>query len=77
MKISYDDGGNFILSSAAMNERPNMFEAVLPGIEKDLTPQEVTNNEDSKYTRHMFEGRMLPLLALDSKPDFLFCDTAW
>ena len=45
MAMSYDDDNNSILVNAAMNESADVFGAVLSGIEKYLSPQEVRTNE--------------------------------
>ena len=60
MEMSYDDNDS-VLAHAAANKSPDVFEAVVSGIENDVTPQEVWNNDDSDLLiRHMFEGRMHP-----------------
>ena len=41
MVMSHDDFKNSIIFIAARNESPNVFELVMSGIEKDITPQEV------------------------------------
>ena len=43
--MSKDDVNNSVLVSAAMNKNPDVFGAVLSGVEKDLTPQEVRDSE--------------------------------
>ena len=45
IEMSYDDDNNSVVVFAGTDKSPDMFEAVLSGIEKDLTPQEVRNNE--------------------------------
>ena len=45
MAMSYDDGNNSILVDAVMNKNADVFGAVLSGIEKDLSPQEVRTND--------------------------------
>ena len=60
MQMSCDDGKNSVLAYAAINKSPDVFEAVMSGIENDVTPQEVRNNGDSDLIRHMFECRMHP-----------------
>ena len=45
MAMSYDDDNNSILDNAAMNWNEDVFGAVLSGIEKDLSPQEVRTND--------------------------------
>ena len=44
MVMSYDDDNNSILDNAAMNWNADVFGAVVSGIEKDLSPQEVRTN---------------------------------
>ena len=59
MAMSYDYDKNSILVCAVMNWNADMFEAVLSGIQKDLSLQEVrTNNVNSEVIHHMFKGRM-------------------
>ena len=60
MQMSRDDYKNSVLSLAASNKSPDVFRAVMSGMESDVTPQEVRNNDDSDLIRHMFEGRMHP-----------------
>ena len=60
MQMSYDDNRDSVLILAARNKSPDVFGAVMSGIENDVTPQEVRNNNDSDLIRHMFEGRMHP-----------------
>ena len=60
MQMSFDDDRNSVFALAARNKSPDVFEAVMSGIESDVTPQEVRNNADSDLIRHMFEGRMHP-----------------
>ena len=60
MQMSYDDNKDYVLILAARNKSPDVFGAVMSGIENDVTPQEVRNNNDSDLIRHMFEGRMHP-----------------
>ena len=60
MQMSCDDGKDSVLVLAARNKNPDVFGAVMSGMENDLTPQEVRNNDDSDLIRHMFEGRMHP-----------------
>ena len=57
MQMSCDDYKETVLASAARNKSPDVFGAVMSGMENDVTPQEVRNNDDSDLTRHMFEGR--------------------
>ena len=58
MQMSCDDNKDSVLILAARNKGPDVFGAVMSGIENDVTPQEVRNNNDSDLIRHMFEGRM-------------------
>ena len=58
MQMSYDDYKYCVLASAVMNKSPDVFGAVMSGMENDVTPQEVRNNDDSDLIRHMIEGRM-------------------
>ena len=58
MQMSYDDDKDSVLVNAAINKSPDVFGAVLSGMENDVTLQEVRNNDDSDSIRHMFEGRM-------------------
>ena len=60
MQMSCDDNKDSVLASAARNRSPDVFGAVMSGMENDVTPQEVRNNDDSDLIRHMFEGRMHP-----------------
>ena len=61
MQMSYDDDNDSVLAHAAANKSPDVFRAVMSGIENDVKPQEVWNNDDSDLLiRHMFEGRMHP-----------------
>ena len=60
MEMSFDDDNNSVLGYAARNKNPDVFGAVMSGIEKDLTPQEVRDNNGSEFLRKLFEGRMLP-----------------
>ena len=61
MQMSYDDDNDSVLAHAAANKSLDVFGAVMYGIENDVTPQEVWNNDDSDLLiRHMFEGRMHP-----------------
>ena len=60
MQMSCDDYKNSVLALAARNKSPDVFGAVMSGMENDVTPQEVWNNDDSGLIRHMFEGRMHP-----------------
>ena len=60
MQMSCDDDKDFVLALAARNKSPDVFGAVMSGMEKDVTPQEVRNNDDSDLIRHMFEGRTHP-----------------
>ena len=61
IEMSYDDDNDSVLAHAAANKSPDVFGAVMSGIENDVTPQEVWNNDDSDLLiRHMFEGRMHP-----------------
>ena len=48
MAMSYNNG-NSILVDAAMNRIEDVFGAVLFGIEKVLSPQEVRTNDCSEY----------------------------
>ena len=43
MAMSQDDCNESIFHNAASNKSPNMLGAVMAGIEKDITPQEVWN----------------------------------
>ena len=43
MAMSHDDYNDSIIFNAARNKSPNVFGAVISGIEKDITPQEVWN----------------------------------
>ena len=58
MHMSCDDDKDSVLALAASNKSPDVFGAVMSGMENDVTPQEVRNNDDSDLMRHMFEGRM-------------------
>ena len=58
MQMSGDDDKNSVLALAARNKSPDVFGAVMSGIENDVTPQEVRNNDDSDLIRHMFQGQM-------------------
>ena len=58
MQMSYDDDNESVLAHAAANKSPDVFGAVMSGIENDVRPQEVRNNDDRDLIRHMFEGRM-------------------
>ena len=60
MQMSFDDDKNSVLALAALNKSPDVFGAVMSGMENDATPQEVRNNDDSDLIRHMFEGRTYP-----------------
>ena len=60
MQMSFDDDRNSVFALAARNKSPDVFGAVMSGIENDVTPQEVRNNGDADLIRHMFEGRMHP-----------------
>ena len=60
MQMSCNDYNDSVLALAARNKSPDVFEAVMSGMENDVTPQEVRNNGDSDLIRHMFEGRMHP-----------------
>ena len=60
MQMSGDDDKNSVLALAARNKSPDVFGAVMSGIENDVAPQEVGNNDDSDLIRHMSEGRMHP-----------------
>ena len=60
MEMSYDDENDSVLAHAAANKSPDVFGAVMSGIENDVRPQEVRNNDDWDLIRHMFEGRMHP-----------------
>ena len=57
MQMSCNDYKTSVLASAASNQSPDVFGAVMSGMENDVTPQEVRNNDDSDLIRHMFEGR--------------------
>ena len=58
MQMSSDDYKNSVLASSVINKSPDVFGAVISGMENDVTPQEVRNNDDSDLIRHMIEGRM-------------------
>ena len=60
MQMSCDDDRDSVLGCAAINKSPDVFEAVMSGIENDVTPQEVRNSDDSDLIHHMFEGWMHP-----------------
>ena len=60
MQMSCNDDKNSILALATRNKSPDVFGAVMSGMENDVTPQEVRNNDDSDLIRHIFEGRMHP-----------------
>ena len=60
MKMSCDDDKNSVLAWAAINKSPDVFGAVMSGMENDFTPQEVRNNNGLDLIRHMFEGRTHP-----------------
>ena len=60
MQMSCDDYKNSVLAMAAINKSPDVFGAVISGMENVVTLQEVRNNNDSDLIRHMFEGRMHP-----------------
>ena len=51
MEMTKNNLNHSVLVSAAMNKSPNMFGAVLFGVEKDLTPQEVQDNAALKCIR--------------------------
>ena len=72
MQMSCDDGKNSVLAYAASNKSPGVFGAVMSGMESDVTPQEVRNNDVSDSIRHMFEGRMDPGPALDVEVNVAF-----
>ena len=46
-KTSSDDN-DYVLAHAATNKSSDIFGADLSGIENDVTPQEVRNNDDSR-----------------------------
>ena len=50
--MSKDDFNNSVLVGAATNKHPDVFEAVLSGVEKGLTPQEVRDNAAFNYICH-------------------------
>ena len=60
MQMSRDDDKNYVLAYAARNKSPDVFGAVMSGMQNDVTPHEVRNNDDSDLIRHMFEVRMHP-----------------
>ena len=60
MEMSYDDENDSVLAHAAANKSPDVFGAVMSGIENDVRPQEVRNNDDWDLIRHIFEDRMHP-----------------
>ena len=60
MHMSCDDDKDSVPVLAARNKSPGVLEAVISGMESDVTPQEVRNNDDSDLIRHMMEGRMHP-----------------
>ena len=60
MQMSCDDYKNSVLVLAAINKSPDVFGAVMYGMENDVTFQEVWNNDDSDLIRYMFEGRTHP-----------------
>ena len=60
MQMSCNDDKNSVLALAAINKSPDVFGAVISGMENDVTPQEVRNNNDSDLIRHMIEGRTHP-----------------
>ena len=60
VEMPRDDDKNYVLVYAARNKSPDVFGAVVSGMQNDVTPQEVWNNDDSDLIRHMFEGRMHP-----------------
>ena len=60
MQMSCDDHKMSVLAMAAINKSPDVFGAVISGMENDVTPQEVRNNDDSDLIRHMIESRMHP-----------------
>ena len=60
MQMSCDDYKNSVLALAARNKSPDVFGAVMSGMENDVTTQEVWNNDHSDLIRHMFEGRTHP-----------------
>ena len=72
MQMSRNDNKSSVLILAANNKSPDVFGAVMSGIEDDVTPQEVRNNDDSGLIRHMFEGRMHPWPALDAEVNVAF-----
>ena len=48
--MSKDDFKNSVLVEAATNKNPDVFEAVLSGVEKGLTPQEVPDSAALKLS---------------------------
>ena len=52
LQMSCDDDKNSVLVSAARNKTPDVFGAVISGMENDVTPQEVRNNDESDLIRH-------------------------
>ena len=52
MEMSKDDFNLSALVLAAMNKNPDVFGAVLSGVEKDITPQEVRDNATLTFIRH-------------------------
>ena len=60
MEMSHVHDSFSLLVFAAVNKSPDVFGAVVSGIEKDRTPQEVRNSSDLEFIRHIFEGGMCP-----------------
>ena len=60
MQMPYDDDKYSVLALAVKNKSPDVFGAVMSGMDNDVTPQEVRNNDDSDLIRHMIGGRMHP-----------------
>ncbi|CAN0208816.1 unnamed protein product, partial [Ascophyllum nodosum] len=59
--MSGDDDKNSVLALAARNKSPDVFGAVMSGIENDVTPQEL----ETLLTQRGFKGR--PLLSATAR----------
>ncbi|CAN0435357.1 unnamed protein product [Ascophyllum nodosum] len=55
MQMSFDDCKNSVLALAALNKSPDVFGAVMSGMENDATPQEL----ETLLTQRGFFGRSL------------------
>ena len=74
MEMTKNSLNHSVLVSAALNKNPNMFGAVLSGVEKDLAPQEVRDSDAveicSSQTCSMV-GYILRQFTMRVLPDFL------